>query len=124
MSVSFSARFLAHGADIALPVAHVEDLNLNQGNAALLLGLLELDRGHHAKYGFIGQVPARDFAERVALAEVCDLVGARPGFEDVRWTEVGSSAAYLRAKLHELAELARAAIALTGDGGDGFVAWG
>ena len=119
MSVSFSARFLADGDRTALPVAHLEDINLNQGNAALLLGLLELDLLGTEE--FVGQVAAQDFAERVALAEVHDLVGARPGFEDRRWTEVRSSAAYLRAKLSELSELARAALTLTAHGGTGYV---
>lgn len=127
MSVSFSARIRAHGDEWAMPVEHLEDLNVCNGNAAHLLGLLELrdastEREHDAE--LTGEVPATEFAERVALAEALDLAGARPGFTDGRWHEVGTSARYFQARLRDLSELARAARALTGDAGEGVVSWG
>ena len=125
MSVSFSARVLLPGAEYATPVDDVEDVNLNNGNAAHLLGLLEL-RGVDVDgdpLPMCGELPAAAFAERVALVEVYDLVGARPGTSDGRWHEVGTSAQYLRARLEDLAELARAAAALAGVGA-GTVSWG
>ena len=126
MSVTFSARLLVPGDEWAMPVEHLEEVNLNNGNAVQLLALLELRgdwTGTHSS-DLTGEVPAADFAERVALAAGLDLVGPRPGASDGRWHHVGASADYLLERLGDLGQLARSASALTTPAGTGVISWG
>lgn len=109
MSVSFYALSVPAGDTLALPVAHLEEINLCNGNARALLDLLGLLDPADPDAELCGWLPVGEFAERVALAEVTDPGTARAGFRDGRWHEVGADAAYFQGRLAELSELARAA---------------
>lgn len=109
MSVSFTVRTVPAGETYAFPVAHLDEINLNDGNARLvldLLGLHEPDTGAPMMWGLCR---AGEFAERVAVAEATDPGSGRAGFDDGRWHEIGADGAHIRGRLSELSELARAA---------------
>lgn len=108
MSVTFTALFVPAGETRAFPVDHLEEINLCDGNAGLVLDLLGLIDRSDPEAELAGQVPVAEFAERVAVAEATDPGSARAGFDDGRWHEIGASADYLRGRLAQLAELARA----------------
>lgn len=119
MSVSFTARTIPAGDTVAVPVDHLEEINLCNGNAYTVLDMLGLIDPSDPNPELCGQLPVAEFVERVALAEVTDPGTARAGFSDGRCIEVGADADYFRGRLAELSELARAARALP----DAVVGW-
>ena len=128
MSVTFSVLLVRDEGRNLVDLPGGPEINVNNGNAVLLLrelGLLDAEADGTGITGYQhGCVGVEEFAERLALAELLDTGAARPALTVGAVHDPGVGPDYLAARLAELSALVRAAHTARDQGEHTEIVWG
>ena len=124
MSVTFAAEIVSPDGRNITEVPGSPEVNLANGNAATVLQALGLAERSDPDRDACGSVPAEEFAQRLAIAELADpgvgrATQVHPLGGGSTLTAVGTDPGYLARRFADLDAVARAAAAAGGN-----VGWG